>query len=86
VNTINDAALAGFLFGFLFGVCIGLTWALHLMERRAKRYKEAKVELVVTSELAQKIVDNCMTEALQNSGLVVMPKGKEFHWPGEKTR
>jgi hypothetical protein len=82
MNTMAEAFIAG----ALVGICIALAWALHLVERRAKRYKEADFKLVVTSELAQKIVDKCMAEALHNSGLVVMPKGKEFHWPGEKAR
>lgn len=82
MNTIAWAFFAG----AALGAYVSALWLLYVVERRAQRYKEAKVELVVTAELAQKIVDKCMGEALQNSGLVVMPKGKEFRWPGEKAR
>ena len=72
-----------FAAGLVFGVGIALTWALHLMERRARRYKEAAVVLQVTPELAARVNQGIVEEWLNQRGLVWVPKGREFVWPGE---
>lgn len=78
--------VAAFLVGALFGVCVGLTWALHLVERRAKRYKEAALHLTVTPEVVNRINAAVVTQWLDANGYCWMPKGREFTWPKEVKR
>ncbi len=75
-----------FVIGFLFGVCIALTWALHIVERRAKRYKEAALQLTVTPEVVVKINGAIAAQWLDANGFCWMPKGREFTWPKEIKR
>jgi len=82
---MNEIVIA-FLVGALFGVCIGLTWALHLVERRAKRYKEAALHLTVTPEVLNQLNSIMVTQWLDAHGYVWMPKGQEFRWPKEVKR
>lgn len=80
---MKTIALA-FFAGAAIGAYVSALWLLHIVEQRAKRYKEATFKLSVTPELAQKIVDECLKKALDDNGLVVMPKGREFTWPKEQ--
>lgn len=81
-----SAITAAFVMGALFGVCIGLTWALHILERRAKRYKEAALHLTVTPEVVAKLNGEIVTAWLNANGYAWMPKGQEFKWPKEVSR
>lgn len=75
-----------FALGVLLGVCVGLAWALHIMEQRAKRYKERALQLTVTPELVAQINATLATQWLDSHGYCWMPKGKEFRWPREVKR
>lgn len=78
--------VASFFVGALCGSVIALAWALHIMERRAKSYKEAPVELRITPEVASQIADDMVHQWLERRGLVAMPREREFTWPGEVKR
>lgn len=80
---MNEDIVAAFFTGALLGCCAALAWALHLVERRTKRYAERKIELKITPELAAQITQQVVEEWLRMHGLVWMPRGNEFVWPGE---
>ncbi|MDO8933046.1 MAG: hypothetical protein Q7U97_11670 [Rhodocyclaceae bacterium] len=68
-----------FVGGTGFGVVIGASLAWH----RFCRTERPGIELKVTPEVAEHIVDKLIFEWLQRRDLAVMPRGHEFHWPGQ---
>ena len=78
--------IASFTIGALLGVCVGLTWALHIVERRAKRYKESALHLTVTPAVLTQLNTVIVNQWLDANGYCWMPKGREFTWPKEVKR
>lgn len=66
-----------FLCGLLVGIAIGgyLAWERYL--------RNPSIEVRVTPEVASQIVDKTIREWLDRNDMAVMPRGKEFRWPGE---
>lgn len=78
--------VSAFFAGAGLGCYVALALALHIMERRARRYKEATVELKVTPEVLTQLNGVMVTQWLDSQGYCWMPKGREFKWPKEITR
>ncbi|OHC68615.1 MAG: hypothetical protein A3H93_09130 [Rhodocyclales bacterium RIFCSPLOWO2_02_FULL_63_24] len=81
-----NLTLGHLLIAALAGLVIGLTLALHIVERRASRYKEAALHLTVTPEVLNQLNGVMVTAWLDQHGYCWMPKGQEFKWPKEVKR
>lgn len=77
------AFTVGAVLGGSLASWLTMAWAMHCLERRFKRYKEAPVELRVTPELADQFVEKIIEQWLTRRGMTIVPRGKEFKWPGE---
>lgn len=75
-----------FFAGVAVGAYVSALWLLHLMERRARRYKEAALNLTVTPAVVSQINEQIVIYWLNERGLCWMPKGKDFTWPKEVKR
>lgn len=73
-----------FFAGAAVGAYVSALWLLHLMERRAQRYKEATTHLTVTPEVLNQLNGIMVSQWLDQRGMCWMPKGQEFKWPKEK--
>lgn len=83
---MSEQAVWAFIAGAALGCYVALAIALHILERRAMRYKEAALHLTVTPELVAQINGELATQWLDKHGYVWMPKWKEFKWPTEVRR
>ena len=81
-----NAIAWAFFAGVAVGGYLSALWLLHLLERRAMRYKEAGPRLTVTPEVLNQLNAVMVTQWLDARGMCWMPKGQEFKWPKEKTR
>ena len=64
-----------FAIGMMLGAAVGASLAWH----RFCRTESPSVELRITPEVGQQIVDKVMREWLERRELTVMPRGREFH-------
>lgn len=75
-----------FFAGAAAGAYVSALWLLHLVERRARRYKDAAPPLTVTPDVVKQINGAIVTAWLDANGYCWMPKGREFKWPKEVKR
>lgn len=69
--------ILAFFAGAAVGGCVAALWLLHLMERRAKRYKEAEVTLSFTPDVVNTVGARLMLDFMERHGLVlVTPEGE----------
>lgn len=83
---MSEQIVWAFLAGAALGGYLALAIALHIMERRARRYKEAALNLTVTPEVMSQINSQIIMQWLDANGYCWMPKGQEFKWPKEVRR
>ena len=83
---MSEQIVWAFIAGAALGGYLALAIALHIVERRAKRYKEAALHFTVTPETLTQLNSVMVTAWLDAHGYVWMPKGQEFKWPKEKTK
>lgn len=69
--------------GFLFGIVIGIPLGAWFAWERFLRYDRPVVEIKVTPEVANDLSGQLIRTWLARNDMTVMPRGKEFNWPGE---
>lgn len=73
------AGVSAFTCGLIAGLMIGVPLGAYLAWERFLRYQTPPIRLSVTPE----VMDLLVAEWCKKRSLAVMPKGKEFTWPGE---